>query len=52
VTGVIKRIIPKIILNEQDGGMGYGLDLSDAEKRSVIGCSQPGKENSLSVKCV
>jgi hypothetical protein len=50
VTGVIMRI-PKIILSEQGGG-GYGLDLSDAEKRSVIGCGQPGNEISLSTKGV
>ena len=52
MAGVITRIILKIILNEQvwEGG-GHGLDLSDAEKRSFIGYSQPGKEISLSIKC-
>jgi hypothetical protein len=43
--GVITRIILKIILKEQVGeGGAYGLDLSDAEKGSVLGCSQPVKE--------
>jgi hypothetical protein len=52
VKGIITRIILKIISNEQVEGVGvYGLELSEAEKRSVIGCSQPGKEISLSIKC-
>jgi hypothetical protein len=49
VTGVMTRIILKIVLNEQVGG--YGFDLSDAEEGSVLGCSQSGKETSLSIKC-